>query len=184
MSSTAVVDVEHHAVAEELERRRKPEVRFHERHKEERLAVEADVVVHVDVVADAEEMPHPVLVAEIEPARDAVVGEVEVGRGRELELLARGTVGGDVDFLRIAALERGRDEEIHHRAELELGLLGVAEHGHGAPPLEMRRGVGSCGICRNCRAIGLRQAGHRKQCPDEHGGNKCLGACRHGFQFR
>jgi len=101
----AVVDVEHHAVAEELERLREPEVRFHEGHEEERLAVKADVVVDVHVVADAEEVPHPVLVAKVEPARDAVVREVEVRRGRELELLAGGTIGCDVDFLRVAALE-------------------------------------------------------------------------------
>lgn len=164
----AVVDVEHHAVAEELERRGEPEVRFHEGHEEERLAVKADVVVDVDVVADAEEVPHPVLVAEVEPAGDAVVREVKIGSCRELELLARGTVGGDVYLLRVAALERRGDEEVHHRAELEFRFLGVPEHGYGTPPLEMRcvrsGAIGlHCHGIRRCRAIRSGECGHGEQ---------------------
>ena len=87
--------------------------------------------------------------------------EVKIGRGRELELLACGTVGGDVYLLRVAALERRGNEEVHHSAVLQFRLLGVPEHGHGAPPLEMRcvgsggvglDGRGTCGSCRTIRS--------------------------------
>lgn len=149
----APVDVEHHAVAEELQFLRQPETGFHEAHEIERLAVETHVVVHVHVVADAEVMTHPILVAEIEPAGNLVVHEVEVGGDHELELLARGTDGGHVNFLGVASLECRRQEEIHHRTVLQLGFLGVACHGNGAPPLEMlaRCGIGLCVRSGDCQ---------------------------------
>ena len=177
------VEVEHHAVAEVLECLREPEVRFYERHKEERFAVETDVVVHRDFVANAKEVPDPVLVTEIEPARNAVMCKVKIGRGRKLELLARGTVGGDVYLLRVAALERRRDKEVHHRAVLELRLFGIAEYGHGAPPLKMLRGVGggcTCGSRGVGRCVlGLCGSGYREHGPDEHSGDEFCCSCHY-----